>query len=489
MKTMLTILILLTLAIGLSAQIKKPKGTVPKPSPKPAPTPVSNPTPNTVAPVKSGAVDTLSLQPKFSQEPFTHFEWDKVPTGFYGNDLLKLSIALRDNFKAKDEFETTAAYEKRIQEAKERSLVGSISTKSTIAFVKECNTAPRAEDKPETVENLTKLLNSLTAIVKGCTSSDYNADSQILTINVPIDRESGDFSNSFKISGPTTISEDTYTARNGFGAEVQVRRSISSMSSFAFDNYIEFKDFFKETSKYKVNDDLSISLNLSPERAKEAKQNLSILYVTSFSEPFTTFRSDRHEPKFNEPRDTTLLTSSLTGRLEQVWLFNRVTGEIYKKIVTIPATDGELSIDGAMDDTQIFILDERFTDILSRSGITAIDASGSKPVCDLMVTFLNASKAITLRSKKKLDKKEQAIVDRYKSVPDISAEITKHTLLTSKISSVLETKLGKLKLGNYYLFAYSTNRYLGNKYWEIPFTLRASGTKIDLPYSPLCELR
>ena len=136
--------------------------------------------------------------------------------------------------------------------------------------------------------------------------------------------------------------DDKYASQNAYGAAVEVYRAVSDEyvltfpagpenepssvvvpgSSLASDliRYLPYKLKFHY---------LRLSAKLSPADARANDKQLTCLYVFSLSKPFVVRYKEREIPTREYPFDTTSNGYALFGRLDQVAVFNKGTGELY----------------------------------------------------------------------------------------------------------------------------------------------------------------
>jgi hypothetical protein len=444
MKKYLLLIILLCSALSINAQRK------PVAKPKPIATPQPTATPDTPsAPVIVKVPENLKkeLFPEdiiYSDSPFgiTSLEWSKVPLNFYGNDFSKLYALLLTSFKAKDEFETTEAYQKRIAEGAERVLTGKLSANSLMAF--------RYDLTDKSIDF----------------SAKYNADKQVLSVVIESKLVSVlSFDNSLK-SGygiPTKDAElnklGTYEGQNAYGAKKEVEKSELNQYLFTFNNIREFKPFLSDN-------DISLELSLPPEQAREAKSNLSYLLITRLSKPYAGIDVDRLTPKIDNPVDVTSFKRYLSGRIEEIWIYNRKTGEIYQKLKAIPITTGDLRISSIVRNDGFLLLDKSMIDILTSSNLAPIDKTKSGGVYDLLQTLIKASK-------KESSGKYLYFRQQFASVTE------KHIVRTIQTDSFGNAKIENLPFGTYYLFG-GWSDYSGTYVWNKAVTIDKETQDISL---------
>jgi hypothetical protein len=195
---------------------------------------------------------------------------------------MNLSTQKISTVPPKDEFETTADYEKRIEKL-------------------------RAEAKP-TRTKFTLVFNEQL--------SQYDADNQTLNIMTLFNKRSG-FSTALIKSDTQTSS---YDATNAFGAVRKVTK-ISTQS------------YWLDLKSNLADEPVIVDLKLDIPTAKSLKESLRTLIYFELSEPYVERDLTQKTPTFNSPTDTVSLTIRYITSPIELWLFNQKTGEIYFKKV------------------------------------------------------------------------------------------------------------------------------------------------------------
>jgi hypothetical protein len=414
-----------------------------KPAPKISPSPVPSKEPE----LKSETPISLNqlVEPVFSESPFEldNFGWRKLPHSFIGNDFVKIYLELNALFKPKDEFETTAAYEKRIAAATDKILFGNIKPNSFMSF------------RNDSVE------------------SQYNADAQILSVSIktrPLDILDNSIEGLRTIDVKKDILKElgTYEGQNAYGAKTAITKSEIYKFTIAINNIRDFRAYLPlKTDRFASTENhLEINLNLPAQEAKQAKANLSYLLIFFPEKPFVGSSSYRLSPKLDFPQDAQFYNSYLRGQLLEIWLFNRATGEIYKKLKPVIRTTGGLKINSVVRDNYLLLLDKSFIDILVKSGISPVDKTGRGAGMDLLVSYLKGNKALDS--------------PKYKPFMDaITPIIKKHVVKTIATDLNGSAIIDNLKFGNYYIYGVWTD-YSGTYVWDLPVHIEGEETPISL---------
>lgn len=216
-----------------------------------------------------------------------------VPPLFDGDNLTEVVRAFDsvDALKPKDEFETTAQYEARVEKARGADLGG------------------RNIGDPLIVRLDIKKLDVA-----------YDADAGVLNIRGPSPRAWDYRERAVNHRHEILVSSSrrfvrSYEGSNAFGKQMMVAVYDRNDTSLVFDSYVDFL-FFKE------------SLALPPERARDLKQNLRIFVVGVPASPFVLRKTDHTVPTTESPEELIINTTGVFIDFREIWLVNGRTGEI-----------------------------------------------------------------------------------------------------------------------------------------------------------------
>jgi hypothetical protein len=180
----------------------------------------------------------------------------------------------------KDEFETTADYQKRLEKLK-------------------------SEAKP----TRTKFALVLTEQI-----SQYDADRQVLNVRTVFNKRDGFTTTLLKTDNRTSY----YDATNAFGAVFRV-------SKISTQNY--WLDLKSNLADEPINTDIKVDIPT----ARSLKDNLRTLIYFELNEPYVKRDFVETAPTFSSPTETSSLTIRYFALPLEIWLFNQQTGEIYLK--------------------------------------------------------------------------------------------------------------------------------------------------------------
>lgn len=135
------------------------------------------------------------------------------------------------------------------------------------------------------------------------------------------------------------VQRDTYTAQNAYGATTEISRTISDDYVLAFpagasnepSSVLTAGNTSSSTRlpyRYIFNF-LSLSAKLPPTEARDTDKQIVCLYIFSLESPYTFKFKEREAPTRDLPFERTANGFALFGRLDQVAVINKVTGQIY----------------------------------------------------------------------------------------------------------------------------------------------------------------
>lgn len=258
------------------------------------PTPSTTPAPDATAPLLSSVLT-------YSNLPFD-LSLTKLPANYNGNDSLTIGKAYIDNFTDKTEYETTDAYNARIQKAKTIPLVGSLTLQSPLAFQVD------ADD--------------VTPI--------YDADHSVMQVNVDTLVNTG-----FELRN-VAEPDGTYTGQNSFGTTVDVVKVIQRFAKIDMVNAGDFR--FKWNTGMKEGTAI-LNVPMDATTAMLAKPNLRVLVVCQLSDrspdvegSYVAITSHHTLPKLDQPIDRDISTLYMIAKVNELVIYNVITGDIYQTI-------------------------------------------------------------------------------------------------------------------------------------------------------------
>ena len=237
----------------------------------------------------SGAVFEVPIQP--------HYQ---------GNDLRKIADAVDHMATAeKGEYETTAAFNARLEGMKAAPLFGNISINSPMAFV-----FPTAHSRQSLRADPTL-------------QSSYDADEGLMTVSLSADE--GNISEPLEATDLATLvvwdmvsmSAGYYHATNAFGVAATVRDSKGTSYGLAL----------PLSSKSRL--ESGVSFKVSPDRARILERRVRILLVCKVHEPRPLVAKRwQHAPTLDEPYKSDSLELYLRAVPVKMVIFDDETGEV-----------------------------------------------------------------------------------------------------------------------------------------------------------------
>lgn len=266
-------------------------------------------------------VSTQESKPKpvFLDESF-QTQIDKLPENFNGHntflliDKLKSLISIRN----KGEFETTEQFNRRTEMVENFPIFGSVTLNSTFAFIEDVN-RPGA--------NLSSVTNK------------YDADIEIMTYSLNTEYLRLDGGDEYSKLKKFNALENCFCleSKTVFRGEFIKTGPLGKVFTLKnYDNYIpciwvfnwKFGGTFNSSPDYPP---LEIKVKLAVDRALLAKENSRTLFVGKIIKPFLSVKKRRYEPTTESPYDWNTFNFAIHFDLEEVWIFNNQTGEIYSK--------------------------------------------------------------------------------------------------------------------------------------------------------------
>lgn len=241
-------------------------------------------------------------------------KWAKVPPTFKGNDARAIAMSLLkwEASIIKDQFEKTTDFEARRSDPKKVILGPGLTAENQLVF--RLKLEQYSYSMPEV---------------------HYDADTEKLIINFPVSLiryidtqtfslESKDIRYpSIFIAPPNRENEPAYIAQNGFGHKFKVMRERREYFKIAVDN----------SAAFGISGDLNIKLSMPPGQAKLVFDQLEVLFIVRLQPPFVAMEFVDVKPTASAPKDIHATTFGFVGDLQQIWIFNGATGDVYGKVI------------------------------------------------------------------------------------------------------------------------------------------------------------
>ncbi len=222
-----------------------------------------------------------------------------IPANYKGQNILRLYDALKAEFGPKTEFETTAAYQTRINSAKTKVLFGSLTAQSVFAFSVDLKS-----------------------------SVQYEADAQILKVSHYLDKGPFDLKRvEYWVALPSEQRSSKitgfYTGENAYGAKREVKKLLTQVCKLLFMNEEEF-------AKQRI---IRFGVQMSPEKAQTVKPNLKLLVIYTLTAPFVKDDSHYSSATIDNPvEEATIYYYVCATMASQLWLYDGKTGEILHRV-------------------------------------------------------------------------------------------------------------------------------------------------------------
>ena len=261
----------------------------------------------------------------YSQSPFS----GNVAPGFLGHDARAMYRAIeRAKPKEKGEFETTPQYEARLARA-DKSLYGALKLSSRLAFV-----VPTRETN-EFVGSMYPLNLQTT----------YEADAETMNVKIgfdPFHNGNDKYAEEIRsiIWNEVSRTDGSYLGSNAFGAKVKVEITTETTTGLAFDIPSTLYHG-KGLGDSIVPESRCASFHVSPQRAKQIKGNLRVLVITKLIDPYIVNTEEYEEPTIEYPYERSKYYHYLKVNIEDMWIFDLVSGEVFVKLSTYQETKVE----------------------------------------------------------------------------------------------------------------------------------------------------
>jgi hypothetical protein len=244
----------------------------------------------------SHAEKPVAKRPIYATSPVDQAA-ETLGSNYAGHSCRALATALLAIKPLKDEYETTAAFNERIAAMSSKSLLGNTTMSDSIGFIP----------------------------AESYVGSKYNADAGALEISGR-DRSTnvmaGKSLQQALVIDSELMSEKRYSASNAYGKQVEVLKTEHNVCAIAATSIPSFEDPIK----------FQASVAMSPEDAQAAKGNIETLYVGKLTAPYWGKYFHATTPKIAVPFEDYSTGDALFMNVNEVWLFNKVTGRIYQKI-------------------------------------------------------------------------------------------------------------------------------------------------------------
>ena len=230
----------------------------------------------------------------------------KMPTNFQGNDPEAILTALQrfETANLKGEFETTAAYNARIESLKQIPYLGGLMPDSILGFV-----LPTSE-----------------------ISFNYDADKKVFVGVIPLKRDdriqcSGTYSSQGLDCRTLTLVEKSkktaYLGQNTFGATAKITAFLVTNIGL---NFYEAESLPRQDI---TNQAYRMAVPIDPVKAISIKPNLRILFIGKLSNMNYTHDYSKKDATIQSPTQIVAEHFRLHFIVKEICAFNGLFGEIY----------------------------------------------------------------------------------------------------------------------------------------------------------------
>jgi|GEM_PF-6449732 len=262
---------------------------------------------------RANADDTPSTVSMVSRPGYSTTAFDtsvqKLPASFQGNDPAVTYVNIAHNTEAtKGEFETTQQFNDRIAAAKTSPITGNLTLNSVYAF----------QVDPSFV------------------TASYDADKDQLTVNLKFVQPIGGFDSGDVDAIQLSLLETgkrSYTATNGFGAEFQVAKATDNSINLFTTNR---KDYHLKWDQHTPGFWYNFSFPMAVDIAQVAKPNMAVLAVCHLVQVkghYVAAYQHQTTPTADSPFDLNMYDDYIAVKLNQIWIYNSDTGEVYQRIM------------------------------------------------------------------------------------------------------------------------------------------------------------
>lgn len=227
---------------------------------------------------------------------------DTLNPSYTGHLCTEIAADVKKLRLSKDEFESSSDYQSRIAQMNNPVLHGQLRLSDTLAFVHHIRPSDVNYDADKT---------QMTG------SFEFGSGQRLSSDKTQLLRS--------KILEETTIGISKGQARTESGISVHVTRFAHRVCALNIANTRSW-----QRNKYDYRD--KFSFNIPAEEARLAKGRLKTLFVGHLVPQFIQDYDGVISPTVQSMSETTYTGSALVFQLEQIWIYNQVTGRIYQKI-------------------------------------------------------------------------------------------------------------------------------------------------------------
>lgn len=228
---------------------------------------------------------------------------ERLPGNYRGMDpeVIYQTLKRLETLERKGEFETTDQHNSRISKMREMPILGILRRDGIFAF---------------TIDGL---------------KTSYNADAHELEALVRLGAVWNNVSPDpglRALSLKSKVSRRKYVAQNAMGAKVLVDELATESFEVAIGNFRQFKPVELDRRQFFI----KITIQADVAEAKQMKERLRALVICRLLSPYIGYGALLDEATFGKSSQYFLRMYYLKAEVAELWLYDRMTGEIYKKI-------------------------------------------------------------------------------------------------------------------------------------------------------------
>ena len=251
---------------------------------------------------------------------------DKLPPKFAGHDPEYIYKTLASRFRPKGEFETTPEFEERLRTDQEKPLVGDLTIHCILAST-YCADSGRGRKILYDADR--RVLQISPQIVP--TTTRYLVDQ-----SPPLEQELEQKEEVHTVELKQIVDDKgVYVGSNAYG----VKRDIHQVDEY---NYLlifnNFEDFGLVTDNYYR---ATLEVPMDADTAKVAKSHLRTMFLYRLVSPVIKIWTYTRRPEIDDPRDGDCNRYYLNAMVEEIWLYDFETGEIYKKLKPVRKSEAD----------------------------------------------------------------------------------------------------------------------------------------------------
>ena len=242
----------------------------------------------------------------YQKESFNNQFKSSIPINFKGVNIKDLYTSLTKNkeLNTQTEYETKLDFEKRLVTQNKKYILNNLSKESLFCFIPEDYSS-----KKYVYDNTLEL--------------KYNSEEKELNVSINLENDQIKINDYNNILG-------TNKAQNSYGAKTIVTRMILEDFQIKIMNVEDFN-----LKKYILNNTLKTNISLDPIKAKiiKEKNKLNILLIGKLNKNTHSYNEDYSLATISNPSEAKLIKKIINLDIEEIWLFDKKTGEVLKKII------------------------------------------------------------------------------------------------------------------------------------------------------------